>query len=755
MIFEITALSFILLFSGYIFFSLLKTKQLANSKQKSIFMMLVAAIVLWVISIFITDLFFRNAVIALWASRASFASSALITFLYNYFVTTYIKGRVAKYWLILWTIISAALFLISFTPLLLSDVVVYEDSLASVFGIMQLPYISVTGLGFLGAGSMFWIAYRREENSVRKMQILYMLVGSLLSIITIFITNLIFPLLGFKEIRALGPMGLVFFIFATYYSIIRYRFLSSKILFSRLLYTLSVAIIPYGIFHAIIFLQDITWGGVYETGALISGYFYSVLFIYVFSVAASFIKSLYQKIIHGEDIEPDERLAEFTVNIEESLEVEYILKEAIEALSDVLSSDSEILMNIPEERYFYSEAFDVGISELQKLEKTTLFVRDELSLDAKIDKSTISLLNDKGIQIALKFSVFKDDGLFGMILIKERSSFKSYSVQELEYMKSISRSLSVGLQRAFLHQRALSFNQVLQGKIDIATKELKDNIEKLEEARNKERDMIDIMGHELRTPASVVKMNIELLNAWRGKINQETIHTISIEEFDKYMKRIADSIDNEIRIINTLLTSAKLEGSRLELNMTSVNVDNALELSIDGNRVLADQKKLYIKLIKPEEGLPLVYADKGRFQEILDNIIGNAVKYTHQGGVQISVNYDSRFVIFSVEDTGQGMSKDDLAKLGEKFYRTNQYISKHPEETNKLVRPGGTGLGLYVVFGLIRAHGGDIKVESEVGEGSKFTFWIPVSESIEGDDETIFSGNMFDKLKLTKANNNA
>ncbi|HII95249.1 MAG TPA: hypothetical protein HA367_05910, partial [Candidatus Methanofastidiosum sp.] len=141
-----------------------------------------------------------------------------------------------------------------------------------------------------------------------------------------------------------------------------------------------------------------------------------------------------------------------------------------------------------------------------------------------------------------------------------------------------------------------------------------------------------------------------------------------------------------------------------------------------------------------------VYADKARTVEILNNLIDNAIKYTDKGSITIKSEYNEDFVTVSIKDTGKGIPKEEIPKLGQKFHRVENYL-----ESNKrldIVRPGGTGLGLYVTFKLVELMGGKISVKSEINVGSEFVFTLPVfkgeNETKKGED----SKNMFEKLGL-------
>jgi signal transduction histidine kinase len=120
------------------------------------------------------------------------------------------------------------------------------------------------------------------------------------------------------------------------------------------------------------------------------------------------------------------------------------------------------------------------------------------------------------------------------------------------------------------------------------------------------------------------------------------------------------------------------------------------------------------------------------------------------GSVTVSSTYNEAEVEITVADTGKGISKEDLPKLGQKFYRVSNYTESSDGGRIDIVRPGGTGLGLFVTFNLIRKMGGDIRVESELGKGSKFIFTLPRYNGQKDGFHKAQSNDMFEKLGLKK-----
>ncbi len=753
MIIEVLLLTIILFLCSYILFGVLSSNEDSSSIQRRTFAFMVFWIIFWVVTILLTDIFYESLQFSLWTSRLSFTSSALIAYSYYFFVKKYQNGSSSNITKWIWGIVTAFFVVMTFTDRIVKSVSIVDNALKSEPGSMHLYFSIFTGVLFLISVTIFFLAYRKEQNKVKKTQMLYILVGSVISIVFTFVTNLVLPILGFKEIRSLGPLGLSFFIFGTYYSIIRYRFLSTKLLISKFLYTLLLALVPYAIFHLLVYLQTVTWGSVYATGALISGYFYALIFLFVYMYTSKGIEGFIKKIFYGSSIDPEEEKSKLMQNLDTLLDTYKVLEESKNLLQRVFSvktgivvvASGEIMKNFQALNTY--EVNDEYVGILNKLDNPVL--RDESLYLEGGDYEITNMLSSLKVQCLFPINITQNMDWKVYIFMGDKKDSSNYSIQDIDYIHSIALLVSVALQRAHLHQEVLSFNETLQVRINKATEDLMKKFKELEEARKKESNMIDIMGHELRTPATVVKINVEMLGNWKEKTVLEEAEIKHFHEFDIYTKRIRESIENEIRIINVLLVSAKLEGEKLELFKTPVDILNTIELGIEGQRKKADLKGISLLFNTPEnpKEFPYVLADKGRVQEIVDNLINNAVKYTDVGSVTVSVTYDDQNVFVSVTDTGKGIAEENIPKLGTKFFRTDQYISED-NGSAQLVRPGGTGLGLYVVYGLVKAHGGEMKVTSELGKGSTFTFNIPIARgATEEVTKNVFGGDQFERLK--------
>jgi signal transduction histidine kinase len=330
-----------------------------------------------------------------------------------------------------------------------------------------------------------------------------------------------------------------------------------------------------------------------------------------------------------------------------------------------------------------------------------------------------------------------------LLFLGENSKNYMYSASEVSNIKNLTEVVRITIERGLLYKQTEDFNLSLQQKVSEQTKELQQKVQQLEEARRKEADMIDIMGHELRTPMSIVKLNTDLLHNFTDNVIRKK------EDFIKYVTRIRNAVETEIVLINTLLSTAKLEGDKIDLNPTKVDIVEQIKMAMHSQETRAKRKGIQL-ITKFDPTAQNVYADHARAVEIVSNLIDNAVKYTQKGYVKVTTEDEGDFIRVSVIDTGMGISKKDVDRLGTKFFRTSNYTQSEFSDDIDIVRPGGSGLGLYVVFNLVEKMGGEIHVESQLGQGSNFTFALPKYRGQKPVSDQEYTKDMFERLGLKK-----
>lgn len=232
---------------------------------------------------------------------------------------------------------------------------------------------------------------------------------------------------------------------------------------------------------------------------------------------------------------------------------------------------------------------------------------------------------------------------------------------------------------------------------------------KLKEVDTMKDEFISIASHELRTPITTIKGFLSmLLEGDYGSLGEEGTKTLKI--MDASVKRLGSLVED-------LLNVSRIEQNRLKLSSSKVNAKEIIDSIGDEFELRVKEKNLKLKL-QIADDLPNVFADEDKLRQILVNLVGNSVKYTKQGEIEIIAKVvDKKFVNITIKDTGIGMTAQEREQLFEKFYRIQG------DDTKGIV---GTGLGLWITKQLVELQGGEIFVDSIKHVGSQFYFTVPI-----------------------------
>ena len=230
------------------------------------------------------------------------------------------------------------------------------------------------------------------------------------------------------------------------------------------------------------------------------------------------------------------------------------------------------------------------------------------------------------------------------------------------------------------------------------------DLKRLEKVR---RDFVANVSHELRTPVTIIKGYAETLLSGAMKADPERA--------DRFVGIINTNAERLASLIKDLLTLSELESRNLSINLAPFPIGGIVRRACLFLEDKAHSKAITIDMNNFEE-MPPVMADPGRLEQVLVNLLDNAIKYTQEhGSITISAVDTEDMVRVSVADTGVGIPPSDLPRIFERFYRVDTARSREQ---------GGTGLGLAIVKHIIQIHGGSIVVESTPGKGSIFTFTL-------------------------------
>ena len=221
------------------------------------------------------------------------------------------------------------------------------------------------------------------------------------------------------------------------------------------------------------------------------------------------------------------------------------------------------------------------------------------------------------------------------------------------------------------------------------------------------QQFVSNVSHELKTPITSCKVMAESL------IGQENV---PVEIYQDFFESILEEVDREQQIVTDLLELVRMDDMQGVLNVSQVNIGTMLEVILRRLKPIAQKRdiELVLEIIRPVTAL----VDETKISLALNNLVDNAIKYNRDSGrVLVHLDADHKYFYLTVEDTGVGIPEDAREHIFERFYRVDKARSR---ET------GGTGLGLAITKSVLAMHHGVIKVESVLGEGSKFMIRVPL-----------------------------
>ncbi|WP_297851783.1 ATP-binding protein [uncultured Alistipes sp.] len=329
-------------------------------------------------------------------------------------------------------------------------------------------------------------------------------------------------------------------------------------------------------------------------------------------------------------------------------------------------------------------------------------------LAATIVAAILFALRARGVELRWIAVVTAVCGTFGVISGVALFIIRKYVAYKLKPIYSIVLSRDVHTKEVLSElrdKRVENIGEELTAWADTNDRE----IARLKQAEQFRKQYLGNVAHELKTPIFNIQGYISTL--LDGGLEDELINR-------KYLERAEKSIDRLINIVNDLDTISKLESSMNRLDMERFDIVALAKEIAEQAEIEADRKGIVLS-VKGAENLPSpfwVQADKHYIGQVFVNLVINSIRYGREGGMtRIRFRDMLDHILVEVEDNGQGIGKEDLPRIFERFYRTDKGRSREQ---------GGTGLGLAIVKHIVEAHGERISVRSEPGVGSTFSFTL-------------------------------
>lgn len=303
--------------------------------------------------------------------------------------------------------------------------------------------------------------------------------------------------------------------------------------------------------------------------------------------------------------------------------------------------------------------------------------------DAARDAAHAQAMRDGGMRYMLCVPLIARGKTLGVLSFVMAESNRTYGPSDLPLAEEIGRRAGLAVDNARMYEKATN-------------------------ATRSRDDLLAVVAHDLKNPLGVILMSIAVLQS--SSAPDRRIRS------SKPLMMIQRSAQRMDRLIRDLLDAAGIDAGHLPMQLRRVDVRSLVGEAVEALSSLAQARSIQIECAIPGE-LPSVAGDSGRLQQVLSNLLSNALKFTPPGGsISVSASRSGDSVTFCVSDTGPGVPESDCAHLFDRFWQAQRTAHF------------GSGLGLYIVKGIIEAHGGRVWVESKVGAGSAFFFTVPVAD---------------------------
>ncbi|NDJ21564.1 GAF domain-containing protein [Nostoc sp. B(2019)] len=348
---------------------------------------------------------------------------------------------------------------------------------------------------------------------------------------------------------------------------------------------------------------------------------------------------------------------------------------------------------------------------------------DDVEKTYALEECLLNFLRESQVRAKLAAPIILEEKLWGLLIAHQCNSPHQWTESEKSLLTSIAEQLAIAIHQTELMRslrdaaRTLTQEkQTLEQRVIERTMALRDALLAAEAASRLKSEFLATISHELLTPLTyVIGMSSTLLRWPLGELSQRQ---------RGYLQTIHDSGEHLLDMINDILDLSQIEAGKAVLNISEFSLTKIAENTVESLLEKATSEQVSLKLdLQIDPRRDRFTADAGRVEQVLWNLLTNAIKFTPEGGsVTLRLWVEDNTAIFQVEDTGIGIPEEQLPLMFEKFQQLDTPYRRRYE---------GTGLGLALTKQLVELHRGRIEVESTVGIGSIFTIWIPIHRSAE------------------------
>lgn len=553
------------------------------------------------------------------------------------------------------------------------------------------------------------IRIRRSKAAMRG-QYQYVLAGVAL-MLGLLVATVLIPAVVFRNSRfvVLTPVYTMIFLGFTTYAIVRKHLFDMRAVVAR-----SVAFV--------LLLGSL--GGIFSLGLFAASTLFlannsskflelavnttlALILVFTFQPMRRFFERITDKLFFRDRYDSQQLLNQITQTLASEIDLGTILDKTLTMIAQAVRVNFGQYMIFEDGKVYKVEHYGkmpeelITTTELKALNRSML-VADELEAGERKD-----VMDKHNIRLSLVLRT--KDEFVGFLLLGDKLSGDIYSTQDIELFEILANELAVAIVNAKAYEEIAQFNITLQDKVNQATARLRTANKHLKDLDQAKDEFISMASHQLRTPLTTIKGYISMLQEGdAGKVTKEQ---------NEFLNYAYDGSERMVGLISDLLNVSRMNSGKFMIDRTDVDPVAMVGDEVRQLMSHADAKKLKLIWNAPKEKIPHVQLDENKTRQVIMNFIDNAIYYTREGSVTVSLAQKGDNIELRVTDTGIGVPKDAQDKLFGKFFRAGNA---------QQIRPDGTGLGLYLAKRVVEDQGGSTIFESTEGKGSTFGFLLPI-----------------------------
>jgi signal transduction histidine kinase len=704
------SLSFLLLLAVGLAMSVLGIFTLLNNVRRRTniyFAFICFSLVAWVVFNYLADADLARSL--LW-TRLTFFSVDLTAFFGVLFANEFPKISFSTRWFYVPVSLGVILMsIITFLPVFIPAITVIngvstvkEGPLYLAFVIYYFAYL----LGLVGLLTYTFLHVRGSDKS----RVEYVLSGILLMSICTSTTNLVLPLvLGNNDLASFGGYFTLIFTGFTSYAIVRHRLFDIRLLVARsVAYVLLIATLAalYGL--TVFGVTSILFSDATPSTSLnVVHTALAIVLALTFPPLKRFFERLTDKIFYRNMYDTQALLNRVGQVLVAEFKLERLLRKTLAEICGQLKITQGQFYIFDEGRIYKVEHYGALPHKMITAPHLSTLRHRVLVADELAGGREKAIMDEFGYRFAMHLRTKEE--FVGFLLLGDKLSGDIFTGQDIKVLQILGQELAVAISNAKAYEEISHFNATLQGKIDDATKRLRQANAHLKELDAAKDEFISMASHQLRTPLTTIKGYLSMLSEGdAGKMSQGQL------EFINYAYGGAQRMVN---LISDLLNVSRMSAGKFMIEKTAVDLAHIVSEEVFQLQSHAQAKQLKLSFVQPKKPLPPIQLDENKTRQVIMNFIDNAIYYTKAGSVTVNLEKVGQNVELRVKDTGIGVPPAAQKKLFTKFYRA---------ENAQTVRPDGTGLGLYLAKRVIQDQEGRIIFETEEGKGSTFGFSFPL-----------------------------